>query len=86
MTRLLLLEPGENARAGLTWFPVERAKCPRGHSHVNTWKFYSLYFTFHVRHIYHTEAHLSGYMPFTFSTPTSITMGVRASDARVTCA
>lgn len=48
ITRLLLLEPGEKARAGLLGFPVNLPKSPRGLLRVNTWNFESLVFTFHV--------------------------------------
>ena len=63
---------------------MKRPPIPSGTTHVNTCYFHHLIFIFHSSLLYHIEAHLSGYVPFTFGIRTSIIKGVGASKARTT--
>ena len=78
------LRPGEVSLAGLTWFPVKRAKVPRGIPSYFTIIFHQLLFTIRTLHSYHVEAHLSGYIVLDLCTLTSIITGVGVGKVGVT--
>ena len=87
-TYMVPRRPGQVAHAGLTWFPVSRAKVPRGLPSYFTIIFHQFLFTIRTLHTYHVEAHLSGYNVLDLWTPTSIITGVgvgKVGRIRVRC-
>lgn len=75
---------GKISRAGLIWFPASRPNSPRGTPTCFTIVFQHFLFTQNTWHLYHVEAHLSGYVLLAFHTPTSITAGVGGGEVGAT--